>query len=170
MNTPKWFDRQFDFRFGTEQYPEVYKRLQQAPAVLQQLIDNTPEALLIQQPDGKWSIKEHIGHLSIMEPVWRVRFEDIQQQRPVLTAADLTNSATSAAGFNNYSITTLLEKFVEERQATLSILDDADMQNESYTSMHPRLQLPMRMIDLAYFVAEHDDHHISAITAMIEQI
>lgn len=170
MNTSKWFDRQFDFSFGTDQYADVYKRLQQAPAILQQVIDNAPEAALVLQPDGKWSIKEHTGHLSVMEPIWRVRFEDIQQQKPVLTTADLTNSATSNAGFNNYSITALLERFVEERRATLATLDRMDVRNESLTSMHPRLQRPMRMIDLAYFVAEHDDHHIAAITAMIEQI
>ncbi len=29
----------------------------------------------------------------------------------------------------------------------------------SISARHPRLMQPMRMIDLLYFVAEHDDHH-----------
>ena len=29
---------------------------------------------------------------------------------------------------------------------------------------HPRLGTPMRLIDLAFFVAEHDDHHLAQIT------
>jgi hypothetical protein len=28
---------------------------------------------------------------------------------------------------------------------------------------HPRLGTPMRLIDLAYFVAEHDDHHLARL-------
>lgn len=31
------------------------------------------------------------------------------------------------------------------------------------TGLHPRLKTPMRMIDLANFVAEHDDHHLASI-------
>jgi hypothetical protein len=40
------------------------------------------------------------------------------------------------------------------------------MLDQSRTSLHPRLQQPMRMIDHAYFVAEHDDHPIERIRAI----
>jgi hypothetical protein len=29
-----------------------------------------------------------------------------------------------------------------------------------HASLHPRLKIPVRIIDLVYFVAEHDDHHL----------
>ena len=38
------------------------------------------------------------------------------------------------------------------------------------TALHPRLETPMRMMDLFYFVAEHDDHHLARITAIGNQL
>jgi hypothetical protein len=61
------------------------------------------------------------------------------------------------------SISVLLDQFVAERMTTLALLDTVNVLDESRTSMHPRLQQPMRMMDLAYFVAEHDEHHIQRI-------
>jgi uncharacterized damage-inducible protein DinB len=167
MNTPKWFGRKFDFSFGADEYAAIYQRLQQAPDTLKHLLLNIPEHLLTHQPDGKWSVKEHTGHLSLLEPLWRTRFHDILATKPVLTVADLDNKATSEAGFNKDTITVLLEKFFEERRATLVLLDNINVLDESQTSMHPRLQLPMRMIDIAYFTAEHDDHHIAVIRELL---
>lgn len=159
----KWFDRKFDFSFNADQYAAVYNRLKEAPAMLKQLISGLPEDVLIHQPDGKWSVKEHTGHLSVLEPIWRIRFHDILENKPVLTPADLDNKATFEAAFNKHTIASLLDRFAEERNATLTLLNSIDVQDDTHTSMHPRLQQPMRIIDLVYFVAEHDDHHISMI-------
>ena len=167
MNTPKWFGRQFDFSFGPDEYAAIYARLQQAPGTLAQLLLNVPEEVLTYQPDGKWSVKEHTGHLSLLEPLWCTRIHDILNKKQVLTVADLENKATSEAGFNQYAIAELLEKFLEERKATLSLLDSINVPAQSQTSMHPRLQQPMRMMDIAYFTAEHDDHHIAVIRELL---
>jgi hypothetical protein len=40
-------------------------------------------------------------------------------------------------------------------------LTDEDLDK---SSLHPRLMKPMKIIDLAFFVAEHDDHHLAQIT------
>lgn len=167
MDTVHWFDRNFNFSFGTEKYAGIRQRLKQAPDILKDLLRNIPEQILVQKPAGKWSVKEHTGHLSVLEPIWRIRWQDILDKKPMLTTADLNNTATSTAGFNDNDISSLLERFVQERNTTLSFLDSIDPQNESQTSLHPRLQQPMRIIDLALFVAEHDDHHISVIRGMI---
>ncbi len=37
-------------------------------------------------------------------------------------------------------------------------------------ALHPRLNQPMRVIDLAQFVAEHDDHHIQTINELINKL
>jgi hypothetical protein len=36
----------------------------------------------------------------------------------------------------------------------------------SASAVHPRLQQPMRLVDMLYFVAEHDDHHLARMTAL----
>ena len=35
------------------------------------------------------------------------------------------------------------------------------------TISHPRLKTPMRLVDHLYFVAEHDDHHLSRIWELV---
>ena len=35
------------------------------------------------------------------------------------------------------------------------------------TALHPRLKQPMRLMDLFLFVADHDDHHLAKISALI---
>jgi uncharacterized damage-inducible protein DinB len=163
MNTSKWFERKFDFNFGVEEYPLIYQRLQQAPDMLAALLLHKPEQQLSHQPGGKWSVKEHVGHLVVLESLWRARVRDIVEKKHMLTATDLDNKATTEAGFNNYRLALLLEQFAGERRETLSLLDGIDTSALSHTSLHPRLQQPMRIIDIMYFTAEHDDHHLGVI-------
>lgn len=168
MSTVKWFERKFDFSFGLDEYPAIYKRLQQAPDILSNIVLNKPDNILSHQPEGKWSVKEHAGHLSILEPLWRKRLIDIIEKKPTLTPTDLDNNATSQAGFNNYDITALVQKFAEERKQTLLLLDSINISDHLHTSLHPRMQQPMRMIDILYFTVEHDEHHMGVIKEIIE--
>lgn len=170
MSTSKWFERKFDFSFNVNEFTTIYQRLQQAPNTLAAILLNKPDHTLVHQPDGKWSVKEHTGHLSILEPLWRTRIHDILEKKPILTPTDLDNKATSEAGFNEYGITELVRKFIEERRATLSLLHSINVQDSSQTSLHPRMQQPMRIIDILYFTAEHDDHHIAVIRELIQPI
>ncbi|WP_222597293.1 DinB family protein [Chitinophaga pinensis] len=62
----------------------------------------------------------------------------------------------------------LLQRFREQREAfvkKLAALTDEDLEK---TALHPRLKTPMRIIDLAYFVAEHDDHHLARVRVIID--
>ena len=167
METKKWFERKFDFDFGADHYAAIYMQLKQAPDRLKEVVGRLAEDVLDHKPGGGWSIKEHTGHLCVMEPIWRVRFHDIAERKPGLSTADLTNAATTEANFNSHSIGDLLGQFLAERMTTLALLDTLNMLDESRTSLHPRLKQPMRMIDLAYFVAEHDEHHILRIEEIV---
>jgi uncharacterized damage-inducible protein DinB len=168
MTTSKWFERKFDFSFGTDAYTAIYQRLQQGPQMLVSVLFNkTDDEVLTHQPGGKWSVKEHMGHLSLLEPLWRARLRDIMEKKPVLTPTDLNNTATAEAGFNQYSMSKLLWKFEVERKETLSLLNSMDVTHQYHTSLHPRMQQPMRMIDIMYFTAEHDDHHIGVIRELV---
>jgi uncharacterized damage-inducible protein DinB len=163
MSASKWFERKFDFSFDVDEYTGIYQRLQQAPAALADILFNIPDDILSHQPDGKWSVKEHTGHLCVLEPLWRARIHDILEKKPILTPTDLNNTATSEAGFNRFSIAALLQKFEDERKETIKLLDSINVKGHDGTSLHPRMQQPMRIIDIMYFTAEHDDHHVGVI-------
>ncbi|GGH15174.1 hypothetical protein GCM10011418_16680 [Sphingobacterium alkalisoli] len=165
---PKWFDRKFNFNFGIEKFSELLERMEVGMLKFQELNKGKSEEQLNFKPDDKWSIKEHTGHLWILEPLWQKRFLEIKENKTEMSPADLNNTATDKASFNQYAIEKLLSDFQQERQNTIHILKsfgEKDFQNSLY---HPRLNQPMRIIDLMYFVAEHDTHHLNAVLEILD--
>lgn len=68
-----WFDRKFDFNFPAGLFPIIVERLSGAIPRLEALVRNVPEEQLILKKDGKWSVKEVIGHLYDLEELWQGR-------------------------------------------------------------------------------------------------
>lgn len=89
MNTTKWFDRKFDFPISMNQYAVLLEQLQQAPGIYRQTVVLLPQIMLQLKPSGKWSVKEHIGHLLQLEPLWRARFTEIKDGKPIMAQAIL---------------------------------------------------------------------------------
>lgn len=169
MKKLKWFDRKFEFDFGPEKYKAVFDKLTNAPRELEVATTDVSEDMLTQKPEGKWSVKEHIGHLIVLEELWRERIFDFEVEKPELTPADLDNKATEEGKFNDYNIADLLQMFGDARQMTLHLLDGITEEELLMTSVHPRLKQPMRLIDHLHFVAEHDEHHIAHIREYINE-
>lgn len=163
----KWFERTFNFDFGMDQYGLILERLHQMPILFQQFSNIVPEDVQILKPNGKWSIKENVGHLIVLEPIWRIRFQDIKEKKFEMSTVDLTNTLTNEMNFNHSSLPELLKTLSVERNETLEFLKTLKQYDFFNTSIHPRLQQPMRIIDLMYFVAEHDQHHYKIIQDII---
>ena len=133
--------------------------------MLEEKIKNIDIEKLELKPVGKWSIKEEIGHLLDLEPLWSGRMDDFINGETELRSADLENRKTHEANHNRRTIENLLVVFRTERQKLIDKIDQLDKANGlDKTALHPRLKTPMKVIDLAYFVAEHDDHHLAQIT------
>ncbi len=160
----RWFDRKFEFDHLKGTYPSIYERLSGLLIRLEHKLESIPVEHLHIQPDGKWSIKEHIGHLIDLEKLWSARMKDFVDGAKVLSPADLENRKTHEANHNKVSLEDLIDRLGAERELFLSYCKELASVAELKTSLHPRLMQPMRVIDLAYFVAEHDDHHLAAIT------
>jgi hypothetical protein len=83
-----------------------------------------------------------------------------------LTPADLDNRRTHDAGHNEADLAELLAELRAARRALLARPATADAAAIARSALHPRLRTPMRLIDLAFFTAEHDDHDLATITAL----
>ena len=163
MKKTEWFKRQFPVIEDNGILPLIIERLSGTPARMEEIISQFKPDLLTRRIGEKWTIKEEAGHLSDMEPLWYGRLEDLQSGLAELRATDLTNQRTHTANHNATEISVLLLEFRKQRERfvkTLMGLKDEQLLNRS---LHPRLRTPMRIIDLAYFVAEHDDHHLAGI-------
>ncbi|MCW3465224.1 DinB family protein [Chitinophaga nivalis] len=163
MKQTAWFNRKFPLIEDNGVFPSILERLAGTAARVEEIVRQLPPAILTRKRDEKWTIQEEIGHLSDMEPLWTGRFDDFINGATELTVADLTNRKTHEANHNATAITVLLQQFREQRAAMVSKLRGLEEVQLEKTALHPRLKTPMRVIDLAYFVAEHDDHHLAAI-------
>jgi uncharacterized damage-inducible protein DinB len=158
-----WFDRTFLPIEDNGLLPAILERLEGTPARLRSM---TAEARSAPVTSG-WSAAKELGHLADLEPLWRTRAGDILAGRAELTVADLTNRATHDADHDNWPLPELVDRFELQRRAfvaTLRAASDADLER---AARHPRLGTPMRLIDLAYFVAEHDDHHMARLRTLL---
>lgn len=164
MKQINWFERKFDFSFEQNIFPSIIERLTGTTLRLTSKIQEIPLELLEAKPKDKWSIKENIGHLIDLEPLWQGRLEDILNQEKYLRPTDLDNKQTDFAQHNSKDIDELLTRFEELRRITLEKLSGLSDQEVYKTALHPRLEKPMRVMDLFLFVAEHDDHHLARIT------
>ncbi len=170
MKQTNWFDRKFDFSNPQNIMPSIIERLEGTPLRLQEKLKSIHPALYAMKPEGQWSILEQIGHLADLEALWQTRLHDILTGKPEMHAADLENTQTHRAGHNTKTAATLIAAFRQLRAETLHQLRQLSESDLFKTSLHPRLKTPMRLMDLFLFVAEHDDHHLAAITTLAEML
>ena len=164
----QWFQRSFDFALPVSRFPSLLERLRGTPARLEERTRDLPPETLTRAHDGRWSAQENIGHLVDLEPLWFRRAQQIFASELELAATDLANRRTHEANHNARRLSDLLAEFRTLRGQLVQLLRTADSSVLARTAIHPRLRTPMRLIDLAEFVAEHDDHHLAAITELCE--
>jgi hypothetical protein len=163
-----WVERKFDFNFPATVFPCIVERFRGTPARLEEMTKGLSENTLTFKPDGKWSIKEQVGHLIELEKLGEKRLDDFLAGAETLSAADMTNRATKEANYNSRQIQDILNEFRSARESIIRRLEKFDEKQAAITSVHPRLNQKMRIIDWVYFMSEHDDHHLASIRSIIE--
>ena len=169
MQRTKWFERKFPVIQDNGILPSIIERLDGTPAHIAEIISNTNAELLVAKPNDKWTIQEQVGHLADLEPLWLGRVDDLTNDLQELRVADLTNQKTHNANHNATDIKILMQQFREQRKVFVSRLRNLTDEQLLKSALHPRLKTPMRIIDLAFFVAEHDDHHLADIHEIIHR-
>ena len=171
MKPTPWFKRSFSPITDNDQLPTIIERLNSMSTRLGYAIFSIESSYYTKKYDtDKWSIQEQVGHLLELEPLWLGRMEDIQKELLFLRTADLTNQATYDAEYNEQSISDILIAFVRQRFALVDFLENVTAEDFNKSALHPRLQTPMKIIDLAFFVAEHDDHHLAYIDWIYQRL
>lgn len=162
----RWVDRVFDFSYPVAVFPVIFDRLRGTPSRLEEKLRPLDLATRTRRPESAWSIQEHAGHLLDLDELHFGRLDDYDAGAPVLRAADMSNRKTEEANHNERPVEDLLRAFRSERHRFLVRLEGWDEALLARVSRHPRLDRPMRAVDMAYFVAEHDDHHLASMTAL----
>ena len=162
----KWIKRQFSFELPLGMYGNVVERVRGTPARLEDLTRGLSPDILTRRDGDKWSIQEQAGHLLDLEDLGMRRLDDFEAARETLVAADMSNAKTHDANHNANTIGNILAQFRRERMDFVARLDAYDEAFVQRTALHPRLQMKIRVIDLVFFIAEHDDHHLARISQL----
>lgn len=165
----RWVERRFHFDLPVEFFPAVLERLRGAPVRLEEKVQGVRSEILTRRPDGAWSAQEHAGHLLDLDELHTARLEDYRTGAKTLRPADITNRKTWDADFNKRPLPEILSHFRRDRTNFVHVLENWDPGRIGDSAVHPRLKQPMRLIDMAVFVAEHDDHHLACMTELIRR-
>lgn len=168
-NRVAWIEREFNFDFPTERYKEFLERLRATPGIVAEFVAPLSAEVLVRRPGDAWSIQENVGHLSDLEEIWAGRLSDFEAGAAELRPADVSNRVTHLADHNSRAIDDLLSSFSSQREKLLARLGNLSPDDFSRTALHSRLNVQMRLVDMLYFIAEHDDHHLARIRSLAEE-
>jgi hypothetical protein len=166
----RWFDRDFVFGVPVAEAPALLDRLSLTPQRVESVLGRVPAHVRVHRPEGRWSIQEHAGHLFDLEALLDLRLDDFDRGEPVLHAADLANRRTHEARHNERAPADLVATFRTARMAIHARLAKMSPRDLARTARHPRLDQQLSVVDLCYFVAEHDDHHLAAMNEIAASI
>lgn len=161
-----WIERRFSFDLPVGLHPEILERLRGTPARVEDLVRDVSVDALTQREGKGWSIQENIGHLLDVEPLFLGRLDDYDAGAQTLRPADMTNRKTWEAEHHAKSIESILGAFRQERARMVKRLEALPPDRFGQTAIHPRLERPMRIVDMMYFQAEHDDYHSARISEL----
>lgn len=170
MKRQKWFDKKFKLELSQDQYDSVLNTLSETPLKITQLLSFLSEEILTKRVENCWSIQDNVGHLIDLEELHDTRIDDFIALKEILRPADLNNKKTDEANHNAKSINELLSQFKTVRENFIKRMKQLDESILSRSAKHPRLNQPMRPIDMAQFVLKHDEHHIQTIKDLIVRL
>jgi hypothetical protein len=158
-----WVERTFTFDYPPAKLPELLERVCGTPARVEEIVRGLDRDTLTGHDGQGWSIQENIGHLLDTEYLATVRIDQILRGERELIAADMENRRTHEANHNARDIHDLLAAFRVERGKVVARFDEVAEEDWGKSGVHPRLKVLMRIVDIACFVAEHDDYHLARI-------
>ena len=162
----KWTDRRFNFDFPAGIYPEMIERIRGTPARLEDLLAGLSSEILTNQIDGRWSMQENAGHLLDLESLVDQRIDEYVAGNASLHAADMSNRKTYEASHNEVPVEKILKAFRTARHGIVHRLEGFDANFFARSALHPRLNVQMRLVDMLFFQAEHDDYHLARISEL----
>lgn len=158
----RWFDRKMTFGLPKEMLPFYLERLEGTLPRIEWKVKSLSDEQLSSKPGDSWSIKQHIGHLAEVDRVANTRIGEMRSGAEVLSPA-----VFEPQDYNPWPIRQVIEFFRATRESNLAAYRAIPENQLLQSSRHPRLGVPMTPVDLAWFDAEHDDHHLVKINEII---
>ncbi|HEY8509832.1 MAG TPA: DinB family protein [Steroidobacteraceae bacterium] len=111
--------------------------------------------------EGKWSIKEVVGHVCDAERVFAYRMLRIARGDATPLASFDEKQYAPAGQFNQRTLASLIEEFAAIRSATIALV--AGLPSEAWLLTGVAADSPVSVRALAYIIAGHELHHRSIL-------
>lgn len=165
MNNLPWFERNLKFGYPIEMLPYFLERLEGSIVRIQSKVKGVDDKILSTRLNDKWSIKQNIGHLAEVDEIANKRMDEMVKEIPILSPA-----VFEPQDYNPWPIEKVLELFKTTRLKNLIKYKSIPEGDLLKSSLHPRLKVQMTPVDLAWFDAEHDDHHFLTINKILKEL
>ena len=166
MQKLQWFERKFTFGMPIGMLPFYLERLRGTSARIEEKVKNISDDALSNKLDGKWSVKENIGHLAEVDEIALKRIDEMINGISPMSPAVFEPKQD----YNRQSLNEVLTYFRINRSKNLERYQQLSEEELSKASLHPRLKVMMTPVDLALFDAEHDDHHLVTIGEILSRL
>ena len=163
MKKLEWFEREFKFGLPAGMLPFYIERLKGTITRIESKVIGIPEEILSHQLDGKWSVKQNIGHLAEVDEIAIKRINEMIAGVPTMSPAVFE----PRQDYNKQSVYEVIAYFLRNRTKNIDRYHTLTLEEIGKSSLHPRLKVAMTPVDLAWFDAEHDDHHLVRMNEII---
>jgi hypothetical protein len=111
--------------------------------------------------DGKWTVKEVIGHLADAERVFTYRLTRIARGDQTPMAGFDENAWAAAAPHGRRAIASVIDELIAVRRATLALIESLDETSIGNTGVANNNPVSARAI--CWIVAGHTRHHLDIL-------
>lgn len=165
MKQLQWFERTFSFGLPVGMLPFYLERLAGTVCRIENKVKGMSEDMLSYRLDNKWSIKENIGHLAEVDEVAKKRIDEM-----ITGVSPMSPAVFEPKAYHEWPIDEVVNYFRKNRNENIKRYSELALPELERTSLHPRLNVMMSPVDLAWFDAEHDDHHLVRINEILETL
>jgi hypothetical protein len=165
MDKLQWFERTFTFGLPKGMLPFYIERMEGTLPRIEMKVRGIAEEVLSNRLNGKWSVKENIGHLAEVNEVSHKRIEEL-----IAGISPLSPAVFEPKGYHEWPIQKVLDFFRVTREKNIDRYRTLNSDQLEKQGLHPRLKLMVSPVDLAWFEAEHDDHHLVRINEILETL
>jgi len=162
MEKLQWFERVFTFGLPKKMLPFYIERLEGTVPRIEAKVKYVPEEILSNKLNNKWSVKENIGHLAEVDEVANKRIDQM-----IAGISQLSPAVFEPKPYHELPIQEVINFFREARSKNIKRYRELSPSDLEKTALHPRLKVMMSPVDLAWFDAEHDDHHMVRISEIL---
>ena len=111
--------------------------------------------------DGKWSVREVLGHMTDAERVFGFRAFCFSRGEQTALPGFEQDDYVARGGFDHWSLADLVQEFGQVREANLTVLRRLD--DAAWQRMGTASGKPVSVRALAYIMAGHVRHHLQVL-------